>query len=203
MTKEKFNRTKACAIMKHFLIIFFMSLLVQSLRAQDENVIYVDEDGRALEKWEIGMMKKKNAKDASIEIKFQEVMPKKISSHQIVVQTIGFTEISSSSDINVGSSYYLFEVMEAEDSSLIGKPVVCQVIERRKSNILGSEGRLILRPLYIEKGSLQIPISSSDIYRRGLNRTNIKFWFSPLIVPLFIPGTGAKILPNEKILLNL
>lgn len=89
-----------------------------------------------------------------------------------------------------------FKVYDAQDKELIGCPVICQVLQVRKSNIMGSEGRLVIRPLYIKKGDEKINVFG-DIYARGLNRTNVKFWLTFLPPIIFIPGTGAKIYPND------
>ena len=112
--------------------------------------------------------------------------------------------ISTSSGFEVGNSYKLLKVTRAEDKSLIGCYVTCQVIESRKSNIFGSEGRLTLRPICIEKqDGTQVRLQPTDIQRRGLNRTNIKFWTSLLIIPVFVPGSRAEIKQNESIELRL
>ena len=136
-------------------------------------------------------------------MEFKEAASMPRSLNQIVVQTIDGSSIKSSSSLKIGKSYYLFDVKQAEDTTLIGKPVVCQIIARRKSNISGSEGRLILRPLYVDKGSIQVPLVPNDICRRGLNRTNFKFWTSFLVIPIFIAGSGVKIMPEEHIILTL
>lgn len=176
--------------MKKLAILFIATMLVQNLNAQE--VVYVDEDGHIVE---IENIEKKR-----VDLKFKEAMPMQRNTNQIVVRTIWGLPVSSSSDIEMGKNYYLFEVTQAEDTSLIGKPVVCQIIERRKSNLSGSEGRLRLRPLYIEKGTQQIPLVPNDIYRRGLNRTNVKTW---TLIPWFIAGSKAQIKPEEYIVLTL
>lgn len=115
------------------------------------------------------------------------------------------SKIKSSSKLKVGSYYKLFEVTRAEDTSLLGGYVICQVVDRRKSNILGSEGRLVLRPISIERldGS-QVRVTPTDIHKRGKNRTNVKFWTSLVsLIPAFIPGTGAVIKQGESIKLRL
>lgn len=54
-----------------------------------------------------------------------------------------------------------------------------------------SEGRLVIRPLYIiDKDGNKISVYG-DIYIRGLNRCNIKHWLSFIPVMWFIPGGGA------------
>lgn len=116
----------------------------------------------------------------------------------IIVVPIDGRPITSSSVLYPDAHYKLFTVTQAQDLSLVGCPVICRVLERRKSNIGGAEGRLTLLPLFIQTAdNQQKPLRPTPIMRRGLNRTNVKFWTTPLIIPLFIPGTGAKILPNE------
>ena len=51
----------------------------------------------------------------------------------------------------IASHQVLFFVHDAIDKALIGCPVVCKIIQVRKSNISGSEGRMVIRPLYIDK----------------------------------------------------
>ena len=107
-------------------------------------------------------------------------------------------KIKTSSNLAVYEKYNLFIVEQAEDKDLVGCEISCLVVERRKSNINGSEGRLSLRPLYINKKNGDIVrLLPTDIHKRGLNRANVKFWTSIFVVPVFIPGTGAKILSNE------
>ena len=177
--------------MKKLAFLFIAIMLVQSINAQYE--VYYDKYGN-MQKGTLD----KQIKDTVM--RFKEALPLRDKSNRIVARTIGACPISSSSKIETGKNYYLFEVTQAEDTSFIGKPVVCQVLERRKSNILGSEGRLRLRPLYIEKGTLQIPLVPNDIYRRGLNRTNVKVW---TLIPWFIAGSKAQIKPEEEIVLTL
>ena len=181
--------------MKQLFFIFVVTLLVQNLNAQD--IVIVDENGSVISIDSILV------EESPVDVKYKEAMPKNRGSNQILVRTINGGSIKSSSSLEEGKCYYLFEVKQAEDTALIGKPVICQIVAMRKSNILGSEGRIILRPLYIEKGSQQIPIVANDIYRRGLNRTNIKFWTSFLVIPIFIAGSGAVIEPDEDICLTL
>jgi hypothetical protein len=73
----------------------------------------------------------------------------------------------------------------------------------RKSNLSGAEGQLVLRPLYIEKDLEQIPLVPNDIYRRGLNRTNVKYLVIPTIVGIIIAGSRAEIQSHEEIALTL
>lgn len=133
---------------------------------------------------------------------FEYVVPAP-SSSSITVTPINGTPLTSSSNLYTGSAYKLFTVTQAQDLSLVGQPVVCQVLDRRKSNIFGSEGRLSLLPLYVETPSGPRSLQPVPVMRRGLNRTNVKFWTGIFIIPLFIPGTGAKILPGETFTLTL
>ena len=185
--------------MKHLFILFIATLFVQNVNAQD--VVYVDEEGRVLEQDEIDIKRENTPRDKKhADAKFKEAAPIKMSANQITIRAIGGNSITTSSNLEVGKNYYLFEVTQAKDTSLIGKPVVCQIIERRKSNLSGIEGRLILRPLYIETGSRHVTLVQNDIYRRGLNRTNVKIW---TLIPWFIAGSRAEILPDEEIILTL
>lgn len=95
--------------------------------------------------------------------------------------------ISSSTEF-IGKRGAMFKVVRARDADLRGCAVYAKVLECRKSNLSGSEGRLIIRPLFIlDKEGHKISVYG-DIYIRGLNRTNIKFWLPFL---WFVPGTGA------------
>ncbi len=172
------------------IVILFVALLAQSLNAAGDN-------------YNKGVISPNNGPIWREALHFKEAPQMKTNQKQIVVRPIGETNITSSTNLEIGKNYYLFEVVQAEDSSLLGRQVVCKVIERRKSNLSGSEGRLILRPLYLEKDSLQIPLVSDVIYRRGLNRSNVKRWLSFLIVPCFIAGSGAEISQDEEIVLTL
>ena len=180
--------------MKRLLLALTLICLVQNLNAQE--VVIYDDKGR-------NITEEVMREDDSTDMKYKEAMPVLKSSNQIVVSTINGSSIESSSSLEIGKNYYLFVVKKAEDTTLIGKSVICQIIEKRKSNISGSEGRIILRPLYVEKGSLQVPIIPNDIIRRGLNRTNFKFWTSFLIIPIFIAGSRAEIKPDEEIIMTL
>ena len=195
--------------MKHSVILFLVTMIVQNICAQDVKtteveVVYVDEDGNRLNKWDIeereGNYKSKKSDKSTF---FIEAAPLQQKSKQVIVKPIRGSEISTSSGLEAGRNYYLFEVVKSKDTSLIGKFVVCQVLVSRKSNMSGSEGRLVLRPLYIEKDLEQIPLVPNDIYRRGLNRTNVKYWVIPAIVGIFIPGSRAEILPHEEIVMTL
>ncbi len=105
--------------------------------------------------------------------------------------TIKPTRYISSSTEFIGKKGAMFKVVRARDADLRGCEVYARVLECRKSNLSGSEGRLIIRPLYIlDKDGNKISVYG-DIYIRGLNRSNIKFilWFVPVM--WFIPGGGA------------
>ncbi len=97
-------------------------------------------------------------------------------------------QVSSKMRYAVGTEIQALKVLSANDQSLIGKPVVCQVVESRRSNMSGQEGRLVLRPLYIQADGKQVALEHDDIYLRGKNRCNIKFW-----IPIALwAGQGAK-----------
>lgn len=125
---------------------------------------------------------------------------KTISGDKVIVRKIKELIVNTTTfDINTKENcYQIFEVVNAANKSLIGKKVVCKIVETRKSNISGLEGILTIRPLYIDNETNgQIQLLPTDIYLRGKNRANVKFWTSFLIIPTFIPGTGAK-LPDDK-----
>ena len=131
------------------------------------------------------------AKIDSIELEDSEVLVMRL------------TELSTKI-LKTGEKGMFFSVVAAKDKKLVGWPVFCEVVEARKSNIVGSEGRMIIRPKHIlVNNSEKVKLMPTDIYKRGLNRTNITFWLSPLIAPIFIPGTGAKIEENEIFKLEL
>ena len=97
-------------------------------------------------------------------------------------------EVTSKMKFAVGSEFQPLKVISAEDQSLVGMPIVCRIVERRKSNMKGQEGRLVLRPLYIQCYDRQVALEHDDIYLRGKNRCNVKFW-----IPIaFWAGGGAK-----------
>lgn len=121
----------------------------------------------------------------------------------IKVKPLDRMRITTSSPLQQGGNYELFRVVSAKDPELIGHNVVCQILERRKSNISGSEGRLSLLPLYINTPKGGVPLTPTPIHRRGLNRANVKFWTSILIIPIFIPGTRAEISEEETLTLRL
>lgn len=175
--------------MKQFLFIF-LALMSQNIYAQYE--VRFDQYGN---------MQKGAYTSLSDDVPvFDEAKPLKVNSNQIQVQPINNKTIQPSKFLKAGNNYFMFEVVDSKDENLIGCPVACQIIEMRKSNMSGLEGRLILRPLYVEKDSVQIPLVQTDIVRRGLNRTNVKMW---TLIPVFIPGSGAKIRPWECFTLTL
>jgi len=102
---------------------------------------------------------------------------------------------TSNRDLVEGCYYELLTVVSAEDKSLIDCPIVCQVIQRRRSNISGAEGRLVIRPLYIlDKTGKPLYLKTSDIFRRGKNIECSKFWLSFIFPPMiFFAGTRAEI----------
>lgn len=174
--------------MKKLLIASFALFIALNVCAQDD--VYTH-DGREWEKQE---------KKPKISY---PIIQEKNGNNQIFVRPYKRKAITSSSPIKINNVYPLFEVCQAGDSALVGLPVICRVIDIRKSNLSGSEGRLILRPLYVENGEQHIILEQNDIYRRGLNRTNFKIFTSFLIIPLFIAGSRAEIQAEESIILNL
>lgn len=193
--------------MKHFIIFFIVAMMVQNISAQnvkttEVEVVYVDENGNRLDRWQVAEQGYKYEREKS-NVKFVEAAPLQNKSKQVIVKPIRGSSISTSSGLEVGKNYFLFEVVKCEDESLKGKRVACQVLVSRKSNLSGAEGRLVLRPLYIEKDLEQIPLVPNDIYRRGLNRTNVKYLVIPTIVGIIIAGSRAEIQPHEEIALTL
>lgn len=99
----------------------------------------------------------------------------------------------------------LFCVSRSANQNLTDCHVTCEVVSTRKSNIGGAEGRLVIRPLYINaKDGSRVELNHDDIYLRGKNRTNVKFWTQILLFPMaFVPGTGAKAEPNREYIVTL
>lgn len=193
--------------MKHFIIFFIVAMMVQNISAQnvkttEVEVVYVDENGNRLNRWQVAEQSDKYESEKS-NAHFVEAAPLQNKSKQVIVKPIHGSSISTSSGLEVGKNYFLFEVVKCEDVSLKGKRVACQVMVSRKSNISGAEGQLVLRPLYIEKDLEQIPLVPNDIYRRGLNRTNVKYLVIPTIVGIIIAGSRAEIQSHEEIALTL
>ena len=193
--------------MKHFIIFFIVAMMVQNISAQnvkttEVEVVYVDENGNRLNRWQVAEQSDKYESEKS-NAHFVEAAPLQNKSKQVIVKPIHGSSISTSSGLEVGKNYFLFEVVKCEDVSLKGKRVACQVMVSKKSNLSGAEGRLVLRPLYIEKDLEQIPLVPNDIYRRGLNRTNVKYLVIPTIVGIIIAGSRAEIKSHEEIALTL
>ena len=193
--------------MKHFIIFFIVAMMVQNISAQnvkttEVEVVYVDENGNRLNRWQVAEQSDKYESEKS-NAHFVEAAPLQNKSKQVIVKPIHGSSISTSSGLEVGKNYFLFEVVKCEDVSLKGKRVACQVMVSKKSNLSGAEGQLVLRPLYIEKDLEQIPLVPNDIYRRGLNRTNVKYLVIPTIVGIIIAGSRAEIQPHEEIALTL
>ncbi len=92
----------------------------------------------------------------------------------------------------VGTEIQALKVISADDQSLIGKPIVCSVVETRRSNMSGQEGRLVLRPLFIQANGKHIELEHNDIYLRGKNRCNIKFW-----IPIALWAGGGAKMPKD------
>ncbi|MBQ6189119.1 MAG: hypothetical protein IJK45_02980 [Bacteroidaceae bacterium] len=112
-------------------------------------------------------------------------------------------EVSTKLRLKVGTELKALKVTEAADASLIGKPIICRVMESRRSNITGLEGHLVLRPLYIDNNGTRVDLEHDDIYLRGKNRGNVKFWTSWTIVMAVFPGQGAKVKKNDSFILYL
>ncbi|WP_146739455.1 hypothetical protein [Pseudoprevotella muciniphila] len=125
------------------------------------------------------------------------------SNKEIIAMRYLSPEIASSSNFKVGSEVKALRVENATDKSLITCPIICKVMQRRKSNIFGQEGYMVLRPLYIETPNKLIPLEHDDIYIRGKNRCNVKFWLSWTVIMVFVPGTGAKIKEEDRFVLTL
>lgn len=111
--------------------------------------------------------------------------------------------VSSSARYAVGTEIDALRVLQADDPNLIGKPVVCRVVETRRSNLSGQEGRLVLRPLYVKADTVSVAVQHDDIYLRGKNRTNVKKWLSWTIVLQYVPGGGAKMSETARYKLQL
>lgn len=108
----------------------------------------------------------------------------------------------SSSTVKKNEVNPFFAVESAPDKALIGCHVYCEVLEVRKSNLSGSEGRLRIRPMYIKKDNEKISVTG-DIYVRGKNWSNMKFFLS--LIPFFWikPGEGAYIYGNDRFTIYL
>lgn len=95
-------------------------------------------------------------------------------------------EVSSKANLEVGLYYPLLQVARAQDMKLVGADIVCQILERRKSNLTGAEGVLRFRPICIRlTDGTEIQLVHDDIFLRGRNRSNVKWWLFP-----FFPVAG-------------
>ena len=106
--------------------------------------------------------------------------------------TIRPARVISSSEEWGGTPEPLFKVHKASDRSLKNCKVYAKVIECRKSNLSGAEGRMIIRPLYILDNDGNKISVYGDIYLSGINRSNIKMIFCFIPFMWFVPGGGAK-----------
>lgn len=105
--------------------------------------------------------------------------------------------VTSKVRYKVGAYYPLLQVARAKDMKLAGADIFCQVIERRKSNLTGAEGVLRFRPICIRlTDGTEIPLMHDDIFLRGRNRSNVKWWLFPMLP---IAGEGAKLNPDQEI----
>lgn len=147
----------------------------------------------------INNLQSQNAKENTDKPKLIRIID---DQREIIAKPIN--RICTSSEYTIGKDYRLLEVDNALEKKLIGCNIMCRIIEKRKSNISGSEGRLIIRPLYIiNNDGSKIHLQPTDIVKRGLNLANIKFWLAPLVIPMFIPGTGAAISEGEEFELRI
>lgn len=103
-----------------------------------------------------------------------------------------------------GHRFKMLVVKNALEERLIGSPITCEVVYSRKSNLLGAEGILTFRPLYLttEDGTV-IRLKPQDVTVRGKNRTNFKFWTFPTVITWFFAGGGAKIQLEDEFVLTL
>lgn len=106
-------------------------------------------------------------------------------------------EVSSRANLQVGSYYPLLQVARAQDMKLAGADIICQILERRKSNLTGAEGILRFRPICIRlTDGTEIQLVHDDVFLRGRNRSNVKWWLFPFLP---VAGEGAKLDPNMEI----
>lgn len=105
---------------------------------------------------------------------------------------------------NRGHRFKMLEVRKAVDERLIGAKVTCEIINSRKSNIMGMEGYLSFRPLFLtaEDGTI-VRLKPTEFMVRGRNRQCIKalLFFCPPV--WFVPGEGAKIRPEDEFIATL
>lgn len=99
--------------------------------------------------------------------------------------------LSSSDTFPLKSPEPLFKVFKAEDRFLRKCDVYAEVLECKKSNMSGAEGRLVIRPLYILTKEGEKIWVRGDIHIRGLNRSNVKMALCFVPFMWFVPGTGA------------
>lgn len=106
-------------------------------------------------------------------------------------------KVSSRANLQVGSYYPLLQVARAQDMKLAGADIICQILERRKSNLTGTEGVLRFRPICIRlTDGTEIQLVHDDIFLRGRNRSNVKLWLFPFFP---VAGEGAKLNPDQEI----
>lgn len=112
--------------------------------------------------------------------------------------------IKSKTKYQSNQFYKLFTVTNSYNKNYIGCDVICKILDRRKSNLSGSEGRIVISPLFIDYNGQRIYLDHTPIIKRGKNRTNVKAWLSGIAFPLYyIAGQGAKIKTDEKIYIQL
>lgn len=113
-------------------------------------------------------------------------------------------KVTSSVYRKVGHRFKMLEVKRAIEDRLVGCPVTCEVVKTRRSNFFGTEGELVVRPLYItaDDGTI-IRVKHDDIAIRGKNRQNLKFWTAWSLVTWFIPGGGAKVTAEDQFVVTL
>lgn len=103
-----------------------------------------------------------------------------------------------------GHRFKMLEVRKAVDERLVGAKVTCEIINSRKSNIMGTEGYLSFRPLFLtaEDGTI-VRMKPTEFMVRGRNRQCLKvlLFFCPPV--WFVPGEGAKIRPEDEFIATL
>ena len=100
--------------------------------------------------------------------------------------------LSSSDKFILRKPQPLFRVYSSNYSGLRKCDVYAEVLECRRSNMSGAEGRLVIRPLYIKTKDGGRIYVHGDVYVRGLNRTNVKMFLGFLPFMWFVPGGGAR-----------
>ena len=113
-------------------------------------------------------------------------------------------KVSSSVFKTRGHRFKMLEVKQAVDDRLIGSTVTCEVINSRKSNIMGTEGYLSFRPLYLttDDGTV-IRMKPTEFMVRGKNRQCIKAFLCFCPPMWFIPGQGARIRATDQFVATL